>query len=107
MPGTLAALVEIGPGDIWALLLALFLLLAAIALIAGVIVLAAKRKTGPGGVSAWDMTGTFSLPVSKPTFDRVSAAVAKGLERPTVTPETRAALDGLSRYRKPFSHVYR
>jgi hypothetical protein len=64
------ALVEIGFDNIWALLLAFVLVLAAIAAIAGVILLASKRTSQ-----------TFSLPVSKPTFDRVSAAVAKGMER--------------------------
>lgn len=103
----MAALVEIGPDNIWALLLAFLLLMASIALIAGLIVTAIRRKAGPGGVASWSTSRTFTLPVSKSTFDRLSGVVAKGVERPPVTPQRRANLDWLPQARKTFTHIYR
>ena len=91
------ALVDIGPDNIWAVLLAAFLLIAAIALVAGVMVLWAKRQTGPDGTSSWNLSATVPMPTSKATFDRLSDLVAKGLKRPPMTAETQSRLNRLDR----------
>jgi hypothetical protein len=57
------------------------------------------------------MTWTFQLqnrlPVSKRTFELISRATHAGMERPSISPETRVQLDRLSQARGVFVSIYR
>jgi hypothetical protein len=99
--------VEISPDKLWAVLAVGFVFLVVAGLVAALFILAIKRKNGADGISSWAMSQNVPLPVSRKTFDRMSSAIAHGLQKPDIEPETLARIESLSRTRPVFVRVYR
>jgi hypothetical protein len=104
-PSGLLGVVEIG-GDptlliVGAVFIGTFIAVAAV----GYLLLRKARtdRTTP----TWQFQLQTRLPVSKPTFDRISRATQAGLSTPATSPATRAQFDQLDRARSVCVSVYR
>jgi hypothetical protein len=64
-----------------------------------------RRSDGPA--TTWKFQLQRRLPVSKRTFELISRVTHAGMERPSISPETRVQLDRLDQVRGVFVSIYR
>jgi len=98
----LFAIVEID-GPLFLIIGGVFIVVFVVVSALAYLLLAKGRSTQSG----WHLNFRGRLPVSKPTFERMTAATAAARRVPDVSATTRARLDTLAGSRKTFVAVYR
>ena len=66
-----------------------------------------RKGRTDAAVPTWNFQLQTRLPVSKPTFDRISRATHAAMETPAIGPTMRAQFDRIDRARSVFVSVYR
>lgn len=101
----LLALVEIGDDPMLLLIAGVFILTFVAVGTLAYLLIGNRRSDGPA--TTWQFQIQRRLPVSKRTFELISRATHAGMERPSISPQTRVQLDRLDQARGVFVSIYR
>ena len=101
----LLALVEIGDDPMLLLIAGVFILTFVAVGTLAYLLIGNRRSDGPA--TTWQFQFQRRLPVSKRTFELISRATHAGMERPSISPQTRGQLDRLDQARGVFVSIYR
>jgi hypothetical protein len=99
----LFAIVEIDNGPLLLIISSVFIVAFVVVCAIAYLLLAKGQSTQSG----WHLQFRGRLPVSKPTFERITTATAAAMRAPDVSATTRSRFDALAGSRKTFVVVYR